>query len=430
MLDRKYIVQNLELVRQNCEIRKVSVDLDEFVNLDEQWRRLTADSEAVNQESNANAKAMSGTKGKPDPEVIEAGRALKTRKAEIEGELREVEEALLDLQMAIPNMTDPHSPVGDDDSANEEIERGATEIREFGFDVKDHVELGEALDIFDFESGSKVAGPGFYYLRNDAVLLELAMQQYALRVLIEEGFTPVTTPDLARTSVLAGTGFNPRGTETNIYKVEDTDLNLIATSEITLAGIHADSIMDAKDLPLLLCGLSHCFRTERAAGRATRGLYRVHQFSKVEMFVFCLPEQSEDLHFRLRAIEQRIFDDLGIPYRVVENATGDLGNMAYRKFDIEAWMPGKGDGGSFGEVTSASNCTDYQARRLNIRYRDPETGKVGGFIHTLNGTAISLARGIISVVENHQQADGSITIPEALRPYMGKDAIVAQAARV
>jgi len=282
------------------------------------------------------------------------------------------------------------------------------------------VELGQKLDLIDFEAGARVAGAGFYFLKNEAVLLDMALQMYAMSILIKEGFTPMSTPDLAKQSILRGTGFNPRGNETQIYSIADTDLSLIATAEIPLGGMLSGEVVDSELLPLKFCGTSHCFRTEAgAAGKASRGLYRVHQFSKVEMFAFTLPEDSEAMLYHLREMEMRIFDGLKIPYRVVDTSTGDLGGPAYRKFDLEAWMPGRGD---FGEVTSTSNCTDYQARRLNARYK--VKGEKGtNFLHTLNGTAIAISRGMLAVMENYQQADGSIVVPEVLRPYMGMDVI-------
>ena len=254
-------------------------------------------------------------------------------------------------------------------------------------------------------------------------MLELALQQYAVKQLIENGFTPVITPDLAYSEILHGTGYIPRGPETQIYSIENSNLNLIATAEIPLGGMMAGETLDSEELPLKICGISHCFRTEAgAAGRATRGLYRVHQFTKVEMFAFTLPEQSEQTLEQFCQIECELFDSLGIPYRVVDTATGDLGGPAYRKYDLEAWMPGRGEHGEWGEVTSTSNCTDYQARRLNARYK--VKGEKGTkFLHTLNGTAIAISRTIIAVMENNQQEDGSIVVPEVLRPYMGKDII-------
>jgi seryl-tRNA synthetase len=277
------------------------------------------------------------------------------------------------------------------------------------------------LDLIDLEGGARVTGHGFYFLKNEAVLLELALQRYALDILMQEGFTPMITPDLARNPILEGIGFIPRGPETQIYSIEGTDLSLIATAEITLGGLMAGQVIDAELLPLKLCGVSHCFRTEAGAhGRATRGIYRVHQFTKVEMFAFTLPEQSDAMLEYFRELECRIFDGLGIHYRVVDTATGDLGGPAYRKYDLEAWMPGRGE---YGEVTSTSNCTDYQARRLDARYK--VKGEKGTrLLHTLNGTAIAISRALVAILENYQQADGSVVIPEVLRPWVGKDRIV------
>ncbi|HLL57637.1 MAG TPA: serine--tRNA ligase, partial [Rubrobacteraceae bacterium] len=281
---------------------------------------------------------------------------------------------------------------------------------------KDHVELGEALGIIDFEAGTKVAGSKFYFLRRDAVLLELGLVRYALDRLIEHGYEPTITPDLARDEALIGTGFMPRGPETQIYSVEGNDLSLIATAEIPLAGSLTGEILEGESLPIRLAGLSHCFRTEAGShGRASRGLYRVHQFTKVEMFAFAQPEQSEALHEEMLGIEEEIFGGLGIPYRVVDICTGDLGGAAYRKYDMEAWMPGRD---AYGEITSTSNTTDYQARRLQIRYRTD--GGRPQLLHTLNGTAIAVSRALIPILENNQQEDGTVLVPEALVPYVGK----------
>jgi seryl-tRNA synthetase len=320
--------------------------------------------------------------------------------------------------VGIPNMTHPDAPIGKDDSENVEIRRWG-EIPRFGFEPKDHVELGESLGIIDFDAGAKTTGSKFYFLRGDAVLLELGLVRYAMDRLIERGYEPTITPDLARDEALVGTGFSPRGPETQIYSVQDSDLSLIATAEIPLAGQLADEILDEERLPLRFAGLSHCFRTEAGShGRASRGLYRVHQFTKVEMFAFSTPEGSEAIHDEMVEIEESIFQGLGLPYRVVDICTGDLGGAAYRKYDLEAWMPGRD---AYGEVTSTSNTTDYQARRLAIRYR-PNGGRPR-LLHTLNGTALAISRALIALLEVYQQQDGSIRLPEALVPYVGKKAI-------
>ena len=335
---------------------------------------------------------------------------------------------LLSNQILIPNMTHPEAPVGGEDANTVVAQFGAPRV--FDFEPKDHVELCEKLDLADFEAGTKVAGQKFYFLKNEAALLEVALVQYAMRHCVRAGYTPIITPDLARVEVLEGIGFMPRdNVETRqVYTVADTDLCLIATAEITLGGMHRDQIFDEADLPKRYVGLSHCFRTEAgAAGRDTRGLYRVHQFTKVEMFAFCTPDQSEALHLEIKKLEEEIFDGLGLCFHVIDTATGDLGGPAYRKYDLEAWMPGRGEKGAYGEVTSTSNCTDFQARRLGIRYRG-KGFKGNKFVHTLNGTAVACTRALVAILENYQQADGSVVVPEVLRPWVGKDVIAPKKA--
>ncbi len=423
MLDRRFVADNIDLVTANCRQRGSSADVARFAALDRLRRQMQADIDRLNQQAGQISKSIGKAADAAEREARKAeGRrlreeiqALETKAAEIVGE----SDGIL---RAIPNLTHPAAPLGGEADAVE-IRRGVTPVPTFDFKPRDHVEIGERLKLFDFEAGAKVAGHGFYFLTNDAVLLELALQRYAADLLLREGFTVMTTPDLARDTILEGTGFMPRGPETQIYSVNDSDLSLIATAEITLGGAMHERIFEAEELPLKLCGISHCFRTEAGAhGRATRGLYRVHQFTKVEMFAFTLPEQSEAMHQQLLDLECRLFDGLGIPYRVIDTASGDLGGPAYRKFDLEAWMPGRGAAGEWGEVTSTSNCTDYQSRRLALRYRKP--GEKGtSFVHTLNGTAVAISRGIIAILENHQQADGSVRVPEPLVPWMGKTTI-------
>jgi seryl-tRNA synthetase len=423
MLDRKFVLENADTVKKNCEDRGVSAEIDRIVDMEKQRRAKLAEAE----EANRLANGVSARIGKASPEeresLKEEGRKLREAKEKAQSEHDALDREIVSMLIRVPNMTHPSAPIGTDDAANTEIARGATAIPVFDFKPRDHLELGTAHDMIDFESGARVAGAGFYFLKRDAVLLELALQQFAISQLMTRGFIPVTTPDVANTEVLQGIGFIPRGPETQIYSIENTELNLVATAEITLGGMYANQVLDAEQLPLKLVGISHCFRTEAgAAGRASKGLYRVHQFTKIEMFAFTLPDQSDATHEELRQIECELFDALEIPYRVVDTATGDLGGPAYRKYDLEAWMPGRGDGGEWGEVTSTSNCTDYQSRRLNIRYR--VKGEKGThLVHTLNGTAIAISRAIIAILENHQQADGSIRVPQALIPWMGKEKI-------
>lgn len=427
MLDRKFIVENADLVHQNCVNRGVKVDVHRFVQLEETRRLLQMEVEELNRKANEVSKSIGKAKDPAEREARkEEGRLLREKTQIRQNDLDALLADLETIHRQIPNLSHPAAPIGVDDKSNLELFRGKTPLPEFSFKPLDHVDLAEKLDLVDFEGGASVAGHGFYFLKNEAVLLELALQRYAIETLLREGFTPVTTPDVARNDVLTGIGFNPRGPETQIYSIESTDLSLVATAEITLGGMLAGKTLEAEELPLKFCGISHCFRTEAGAhGRATRGLYRVHQFTKIEMFAFTLPEQSDAMLEELRGLECKLFDGLGIPYRVVDTATGDLGGPAYRKYDLEAWMPGRGENGEFGEVTSTSNCTDYQARRLNVRYR--VKGEKGTrFVHTLNGTAIAISRALIAIIENYQQADGSIVIPEVLRPLVGKDRIVTR----
>jgi seryl-tRNA synthetase len=423
VLDRRFVAENVALVAANCQRRGSAADVARFAELDTLRRQFQADIDRLNQEAGRVSKSIGKAADAAEREALKAeGRRLREEGTALEAKSAEIVAEADAILKAIPNLTHPAAPVGGEDAAVE-IRRGATPVRSFDFQPLDHVALGEKLRLFDFEAGARVAGHGFYFLTGDGVLLELALQRYAVELLMKEGFTVMTTPDLARDTILEGTGFMPRGPETQIYSITGSDLSLVATAEITLGGAYHERIFDAAELPLKLCGISHCFRTEAGAhGRATRGLYRVHQFTKVEMFAFTLPEQSEAMHERLLELECRLFDGLGIPYRVIDTASGDLGGPAYRKFDLEAWMPGRGEAGEWGEVTSTSNCTDYQARRLGIRFKTPgEKGTT--FAHTLNGTAVAISRAIIAILENHQRSDGSVAIPAPLVPWMGKDRI-------
>jgi seryl-tRNA synthetase len=427
VLDRRWVADHTEEVIENCRRRGMPESLLEeiarFSSLDADRRRLKGEIDGLNQQAGLVSRSIGKAASDEEREARKAeGRQLREQISALEVTINEVVAAGDVILRSIPNLTHPDAPAGGED-ASVEVRRGSTPLPTFDFKPLDHVSLGEKHDLFDFEAGSKVAGHGFLFSKNDAVLLELAMQRYAVEILARRGFTLTTTPDLARDSILEGTGFMPRGPETQIYSITDSDLSLVATAEITLGGAMQDHVFDADELPLKICGISHCFRTEAGAhGRATRGLYRVHQFTKVEMFAFTKPEESEAMHAELLDIECELFDGLGIPYRVLDIASGDLGGPAYRKYDLEAWMPGRGEAGEWGEVTSTSNCTDYQSRRLGIRFRTPGA-KGTTLVHTLNGTALAIGRAMIALLENHQQADGSITIPQPLVAWMGKDRI-------
>lgn len=422
MLDYKFIKDNLAAVKQNIINRNMTADADKVVELYDKRTELVTKLQGLQQKRNENANAM---KQKLDPEkrqeLISAGKAIKEEISKIESESKNVESELEEAARKIPNMVHPQAPIGKLDTENLEVKKVGTP-RKFDFEPKDHVELGESLDIIDFDRGTKVSGPKFYYLKNEAVFLEQALIMYALNTLRKHNFKLFITPDVAKEEVLKGIGFNPRGNESNVYSIEEEGTCLVATAEITLGGYHQDEIINKDQLPLLYGGLSHCFRREAgAAGQFSKGLYRVHQFDKVEMFAYSTPEQSDEIHEKLRQIEEEIFTGLGLPFHVVDTCTGDLGAPAYRKWDLEAWMPGR-NGGEYGEVTSTSNCTDYQARRLNIKYKDDD-GK-NKYVHTLNGTAIAVGRAMLAILENYQNADGSVTIPEVLVPYCGFDKIL------
>ncbi len=420
MLDPKFIREHVVDVKNNCEARRVSLNVDAWVVLDEQRLSVLRGIEDLRAEKNTIAEMMKVAPPNKD-ELVARGKTLKEEISLRENELSTIEAAWLELLLQFPNMTHPATPAGLDDTENKEI-RVIGDIKQLSHPL-DHVQLAERHDLIDFERGAKVAGSKFYFLKGKMAMLEQATIQWALKELIAEGYQLMITPDLARKEVMLGTGYNPRGDEQQIYTIQNTDLSLVATAEIPLGGYHMNEIIDEEKLPLKYVGLSHCFRMEGGAyGRESYGLYRVHQFTKIELFLFAAPSQSEALHEELRRIEEMLFTKLGIPFRVVDICTGDLGGPAYRKYDLEAWMWGKGGGkGGWGEITSASNCTDYQARRLNIKMRKKD-GSLE-FVHTLNGTAVALSRAPIAILENYQQEDGSIKIPDVLIPYCGFDRI-------
>jgi seryl-tRNA synthetase len=426
MLDAAFVRANLQAVKDNVANRGVKVNLPRLLLLDEARKRHEGEYSQLKHRANEVAKQTGQVKDAATREpLIAEGRALKKQLAELEQRMAQTENDLRAELMTLPNMTHPAAPVGKTGDDNKVIRTHGGPTK-FDFKPLDHVALCEKLDLADFEAGASVAGQKFYFLKNEAVLLELALVQYAMTTLIARGYTPVITPDVARVEVLEGIGFMPRDPNPQtrqVYTIADTDLCLVGTAEITLGGMHRNGTFDAAQFPRKYVGLSHCFRTEAGApGRDTRGLYRVHQFTKVEMFAFCLPEQSDALHEELVGIEEEIFKGLGLPFQVIDTCTGDLGGPAFRKYDLEAWMPGRGDGGAYGEVTSTSNCTDFQARRLNIRYKT--AGQKGThFAHTLNGTAVACTRALVAILENYQQADGSVVVPAVLRPWVGKERI-------
>lgn len=425
MIDLKELKSRHDEIVANIKNRNMRVDLDAIIALGDKRSATMQKADELRARRNEVAKQMKGKlEAEKRTQLIEEGKHLKTEIAEIEKEASELDAQYLALARTIPNYANPKAPIGKEDKDSTAVKFvGKPPV--FDFKPLDHVQLGEKLDLIDFDTATEVSGPKFYYLKNQAVLLQMAIERYAMDIVLKHGFTPFITPDVAKEEILGGIGFNPRGAESNIYTLEGTGTALVGTAEITLGGYYAGKVLEKKDLPIKMTGLSHCFRREAgAAGQYSKGLYRVHQFSKLEMFIYCLPEESDKWHDYLLSIEEDLYQGLGLAYRVIDTCTGDLGAPAYRKFDIEAWMPGRGEGGEYGEVTSTSNCTDYQARSLQIRYRDDE-GKLQ-FVHMLNGTATALSRTMVAILENYQQKDGSIAIPEKLVPYCGFSVIPAK----
>src|SRR3989339_961276 len=419
MLDIKFIRENTDAIKQNCRNRNVKVDVDFLLELDERRRNFQQQIDALRAERNH------VSKGKPSEDEIGHMREVGEKIKQFEEQLEKTQIEYNELLLRVPNLTHPDSPIGGEENFKIIEERGKKST--FNFTPKDHEEIMTDLDLIDFERGAKVTGSKFYFVKNDMVRLNQAMLNYGMDILAKHGYNLVETPDLAKHEILLGAGFNPRGSEKQIYNIDDEGLSLVGTAEITMLGYHADEVLDLSSGPKKYAAMSHCFRTEAGAyGRTSKGLYRVHQFTKLEMFIFCKPEESEALHQELLSIEKEICDGLEIPYRVIDIPTGDLGGPAYRKYDLEAWMTMKAEDeakGGYGEITSTSNCTDYQARRLNIKYKNDE-GK-NEFVHTLNGTAVVLSRFPIAVLENNQQADGSIKVPKVLQGFMGKNIIKA-----
>ena len=418
MLDVKMVRSNPDEVRKALQRKGAASasSLDEFLTLEEERRRLLTDVEGMRAERKRASDDIAAVKksGGDADEAIAAMRALGDTIKEREASLADVEERLRTMLLEIPNL--PLAGVPDGGEEDSVVLRTVGEPAAFDFEPKDHLDLGTALDVIDMERGAKVSGSRFAYLKGDLVMLQFALVRYGLDVIQGKGFRPVIPPVLVREEAMYGTGFFPTD-RAQVYETVDGDC-LVGTSEVPLAAMHMEEFLEEKELPLRYAGYSSCFRREAgAAGRDTRGILRVHQFDKVEMFSFCLPEQSESEHKLILSAEEEILQGLGIPYQVVNIAAGDLGAPAAQKFDCEAWLPGQQ---RYRELTSCSNCTDYQARRLGTRFRTENGPR---FVHTLNGTGIAVGRTLIAIMENYQQADGTIAVPEVLRPYFGKDVI-------
>jgi seryl-tRNA synthetase len=417
MIDTAILRNAPDLLRTSLARRGSPIDVDRLIELESSLRRVRADAESVRAEQKEAGRVIASLSGKEKEEAIAATAVLAERFRELTVTADQLEEEFQAGWVTVPNLVDATAADGFSDADNLEIKR-VGEPAEFGFEVRDHATLGSLLDVIDTERGAKVSGSRFGYLKGKAVLLEFGLVRWALERLVERGFTPMVPPVLVREEALYGTGFFP-GDREQVYSVPSDDLYLVGTSEVPLAAYHTDEIFDPDQLPLRYCGFSTCFRREAGTyGKDTGGIFRVHQFDKLEMFAFVPPEDSQAEHERILSVEESLVADLGLPYRVVNVAAGDLGSSAAKKYDIEAWFPSQS---TFREVTSCSNTTDFQARRLRIRMRSEGGGT--RIVHTLNGTAVAVGRIILAILENHQQADGSVVIPEAIRSYVGFDRI-------
>jgi len=405
MLDIKFIRENPDKVKQGCQNKQVNVDIDKLLDIDKKRRELLQEIEGLKAEQ----KKVSGK----DQSQIEKAKELKSKIKEIEPELSKIEEEFNKLMRQIPNVPLDDVIEGKTEGDNKVLREEGKKPEFSDFKPKDYLEIAEKLDIIDIKRAAKTSGSRFGYIKGAATLMEFALVQLAFKVLGDQGFTPVVPPVMLKREAMEGMGYLDRGAD-EVYHLEKDDLYLVGTSEQSIGAMHMNETFQEKDLPKRYMGFSTCFRREAGAyGKDTKGILRVHQFDKIEMFSFCSPEKSEEEHQLLLSLEEELMKALKLPYRVIDICSGDLGDPAAKKWDIEAWMPGQGQ---YRETHSTSNCTDWQARRLNIRYKAKDGVK---FVHTLNGTAFAIGRVIISIIENYQQKDGSVKIPEALQEYMG-----------
>ncbi len=433
MLEIKFIRENSELVKETCELKGIELDIEKILELDEQISRLDSQIQELRRRRNINSDKMKQSGGKPSQEAIELGRKIKEKIANLEGEYRIKKEEFDSLIAMTPQIPAADTPRGKDEGENVELYKKG-DIREFEFKPRDHIELAKMHDLIDFERGSKVAGFRGYFLKNEAVMMHMGLMMEGLKLMMSKGYTLVVPPTIVREFALFGTGFFPFA-ETDVYKIANNSEDesgsvdkqkyyLAGTAEVGIAGMYADELLDKEQLPLKLCGFSPAYRSEIGShGRDMKGIYRIHEFLKVEQFVICENdyEISEKYHQELLSYSEKFLQMLGLPYRVIRQCTGDMGAGKYKMFDIETYMPCQEGRNYYGETHSASNLGDWQARRLNIRYDDAKGKKQ--FVHTLNNTMIASPRILIAIFENYQNEDGSITVPEILRPYVGKERI-------
>ncbi len=416
MLDIKFIRENPDLVKTASAAKGVIINVEELLRIDGELQKLQREAQVLREERNTIAKSI---QGKPTPEQLEQGKKVKGDLDKKESAMQDVEVRFNEIMVSIPNPAKPDVKVGKDDSENEVIKTHG-EPTKFSFTPKDHLELGEALGIIDTKQAAVVSGARFNYLKGDGALLEAALRQYAFDTLLKEGFIPVVPPVLIKKEIMEGLGYTAMGEADNIFTLDKDGLYLVGTSEQSVVPLHMNDVLKKEELPRRYVSYSSCFRREAGSyGKDTRGIWRVHQFNKVEMVSFVAEGEDDKEHDFLLKIEQKFFQDLKIPYQVLRICTGDLGFNAARKYDIEAWLPSQQ---KYGEVTSTSTVTDFQSRRLNMRYQDGDQRK---YLNVLNGTAFSMNRPIVAILENYQQEDGSVLIPEVLRKYMGKDKITS-----
>ncbi len=415
MLDSKFIRENPDLIREAAQNKKFEVDVDRILALDEKRRALIHESETLRAKQKQGSKDLGKLKGDDKQAALEELKQMSERFKTLNDELRNVEADYDELMLRVPNVPAAEVPVGEGDEDNVELRKWG-EPRKFDFETKDHVEIGKTLDIIDIPRGVKVSGTRSYFFKGDGALLENAIMQFGLNYIIKKGFTPLFGPVIVKDFAMYGTAFFPFGEE-QCYRIEKDELNLVGTSEVFVTSFHSDEILKESDLPYLYAALSTCFRREAGTyGRDTKGVYRVHQFQKVEQVVLCRADEEESRrqHEFILNNSEEVLRALGLPYHVVTCCTGDLGLGQVVKYDLEAWMPSRE---GYGETHSASRYHDFQARRLNIRYKDSD-GKTK-FVHTLNNTVVASTRLLMAILENYQQADGTVEIPEVLRPYMG-----------
>jgi seryl-tRNA synthetase len=419
LLDIKRIREDPDPFRTALARRNLADAVDRLLEADERRRSLTARAEELRAEQNRASKAIGAAKGDEKQKLIDEVAKVSSELKELEPQLAEAEEELNGLLAEIPNVPHESAPDGFTEEDAVEVKRNHDEPPTFDFEPRDHAELGAMLGVLDTERGARTSGSRFVYLMGDVVFVQFALMRHAMDVVVQSGFSPMIPPVLVREEAMYGTGFLPTDA-VNIYMTREDDLYLVGTSEVPLAAFHLGEILGDEDLPIRYAGYSTCFRREAGSyGKDLGGMFRVHQFDKVEMFVFCTPEASWDEHERILAVEEEIIGNLEIPYRVVNIAAGDLGGAAAKKYDIEAWLPGQG---RYRELTSCSNTTDYQARRMQTRVR--RAGGAVEVLHTLNGTATAIGRTLIAILENHQRADGSVEIPSKLHPYLPEHARV------